>query len=169
MDYLTLIFSAVILGTAGLWIFLTRIVVKHKNKLLMIFIKLIDPFTSSESLPENEPKTKVNYNIPEEDPEFYNVLAYAVNQVGGVEFRGDMGYGFAVNGKHDMYLIKDDGDPTSHIEQAFLGGGEEYIGSLEAVYARRPYVLNRHSGVSTLFANISDMNTYKQIKKRYAS
>lgn len=48
MDSLTLILSATILLTAGFWILLTRIVVKHKN-----------------------PKSKVNYNTPEEDPEFY--------------------------------------------------------------------------------------------------
>ena len=94
------------------------------------------------------------YSDPEQNPDFYKVLAHEINRNGDVIYNGSVGYGFIAT-ENDVFLIKE--TPS--------GRDEVLIGSLNYVYHTVPNSLDANRIVRDIVANF--YRSYPTLKKNY--
>ena len=103
----------------------------------------------------NNSSNQKTYSNPEEDPDFYKVLAHEINKNGDVIYNGSsVGYGFIAD-DYGVYLIKE--TPS--------GRDEQLIGSLDYVYHAVPSSLDANPLVRDIVAGF--YGNYSLHKQNY--
>ena len=102
----------------------------------------------------NNSSNQKTYSDPEEDPDFYKVLAHEINENGDVIYNGSVGYGFIAD-DYGVYLIKE--TPS--------GRDEQLIGSLDYVYHTVPNSLGANPLVRGIVTGFYD--NYEIYKENY--